>query len=797
MEIVVGKKSTKLLSKGFIFSLFIGIFAFSIFSSFAFAEPTFNEYETSQTNVTVQYNQNLNYGFQINITNITGSTVTIYDVGNATWQFGKPDSAYYNYTAANISLWTTFTNNTGGIWWINLTQEQLGSAGNYNITIYANNTEDVWNSSSTYDFVIAKASPVTVQYFYPSPATYGLEYMINDNITIPNGTDTFPEFITYINDTIYSNSSGLVAYYRFNNDTLPQDFIIDSSGNRNHGTLNDMNTTGNSTSGWMPEPPPICRFGDCMNFDGVDDRVIINDADSLDVTQAITITAWMYQKGSLGGSGTYPTILIKENAYWFSYDATNEGKIVFWIYNGTDWSDGVTTGSNSTQLKDKWSFVAATFDTATNTISSYEDGVLTDTATAHGDIAISASNVDLGGSTYGYFNGTIDDLRIYNRALTASDIWMLYEMGNGTYALSAGAYNVTTNTTGNANYSAVSDSDIFTVNKATTNVTLFLNGTEGNASYARHTPANITVTVNTSYTAVVNLTTNFTSTYNTFGNSPLENITTLSYSAGGYNITGFFEGDANFTSDSETYWLNITSPPTTTTTTTQPYSSGPSSPTASATPGKVVVYIPSIAAASKARVTIEETEEVDFTEINIQVINKVNSVYITIRKLDEKPTEIIQVPGEVYHYITIVKENIEDEDISTATMKFKVEKSWITDNNIDSATVTLNRFAAGKWNKLDTTKVNEDDDYIYYEAVTPGFSYFAIDGEIAGTVTTTVPATTTTIGPAATTTTAPIEPPELATETYIYIIVGIIIVAVLLVLWKTKILSPKKKRISH
>ncbi len=335
---------------------------------------------------------------------------------------------------------------------------------------------------------------------------------------------------------------------------------------------------------------------------------------------------------------------------------------------------------------------------------------------------------------------------------------------------------------------------------STTNVSLFLNGTEGNKSYTQNRVANITVDIKTSYTVLVNLSTNFTSTYNTSGNSPLENSITLSYTAGKYNITGFFEGDANFTSDSQTYWLTITSPPTTTTTTTtQPYSPGPPSPVASTTPGKAVVYIPLIAAASKTRVTIEKTEGVDFTEINIQVVNKVNSVYITIRKLDAKPTEIAEASGKVYHYISVVKEKIEDEDILTATMKFKVEKPWITDNDIDSATIALNRFAADKWNKLNTTKIDEDDDYIYYEAVTPGFSYFAISGEIVGAVTTTtVPATTTTtIGPTTTTTTVPLELPELTTETYIYIIVGIIIVTVLLVLWKTKILSPKKKRITH
>ena len=38
----------------------------------------------------------------------------------------------------------------------------------------------------------------------------------------------------------------------------------------------------------------------------------------------------------------------------------------------------------------------------------------------------------------------------------------------------------------------------------------------------------------------------------------------------------------------------------------------------------------------------------------------------------------------------------------------------------------MHRYSQGKWNALNTTKTGEDDQYIYYEAKTPGFSPFAI-----------------------------------------------------------------------
>ena len=64
-------------------------------------------------------------------------------------------------------------------------------------------------------------------------------------------------------------------------------------------------------------------------------------------------------------------------------------------------------------------------------------------------------------------------------------------------------------------------------------------------------------------------------------------------------------------------------------------------------------------------------------------------------------------------------------------VEFKVAKSWIADDNIDEATVTLNRYdeSGGEWKALPTHKTGEDDDFVYFEARTPEFSMFAVTGE--------------------------------------------------------------------
>ncbi|WP_440955535.1 NosD domain-containing protein [Methanosarcina sp. Mfa9] len=69
------------------------------------------------------------------------------------------------------------------------------------------------------------------------------------------------------------------------------------------------------------------------------------------------------------------------------------------------------------------------------------------------------------------------------------------------------------------------------------------------------------------------------------------------------------------------------------------------------------------------------------------------------------------------------------ENIENALIGFKVEKSWIMENGIDLHAVTLYRYHDGVWNALPTVMADEDDEYFYFTAETPGFSPFAIAGE--------------------------------------------------------------------
>ena len=66
------------------------------------------------------------------------------------------------------------------------------------------------------------------------------------------------------------------------------------------------------------------------------------------------------------------------------------------------------------------------------------------------------------------------------------------------------------------------------------------------------------------------------------------------------------------------------------------------------------------------------------------------------------------------------------ENIENAVVGFRVEKSWLNSSGVDAASVRLWKFDSGKWRELSTIRTGEGENYVYFEADTPGFSPFSI-----------------------------------------------------------------------
>jgi len=194
--------------------------------------------------------------------------------------------------------------------------------------------------------------------------------------------------------------------------------------------------------------------------------------------------------------------------------------------------------------------------------------------------------------------------------------------------------------------------------------------------------------------------------------------------------------------------------------------------------------IPSITPGETVTIEVSRGDEIGVTEVSITVKNEVSDVKITVEKLEEKPEEVVKdVVGMVYRYLKITTLNIGDEDIESAKVKFKVEKAWLEENNLDPETVLLNRYHDNEWEGLSTELVGEDDEYYYYEASLTGFSIFAITAKEKEVVTTTSMPVTTSTAPVTTTSTVPakLEAPKRKMWPYwLLAVVAILLVASLI-----------------
>ena len=183
----------------------------------------------------------------------------------------------------------------------------------------------------------------------------------------------------------------------------------------------------------------------------------------------------------------------------------------------------------------------------------------------------------------------------------------------------------------------------------------------------------------------------------------------------------------------------------------------------------------------KAEIMHVDDPDIGLKMINITVKNPAQRVTITVTKLAGKPASVVhEISGKVYKYMEIKGDNINETHIDKVKIQFQVNKSWITSNNINRATISLNRYKNNNWEKLTTKEVSEDNDYVYYEAETPGFSTFAIIGEeVTTTVATTVVATT--VATTRATTTIPTNIPSGigGVPTWITVLIILIIVIVI------------------
>jgi hypothetical protein len=174
----------------------------------------------------------------------------------------------------------------------------------------------------------------------------------------------------------------------------------------------------------MGSPPPSWvtgNYGYALQFDGVQNYVQIPDSPTLDVAN-ITIAAWINPTSAPGDtiySKNYPICTLKysegnPSVPYPTFILTISGT-VYQIVS----SAPVTYGA--------WNYIVGTFDGTTMNL--YLNGQLVATATHSGSIGWDTTPVTIAKNSWGgYGAGIIDDVQVYNRALSATEIQANYQV---------------------------------------------------------------------------------------------------------------------------------------------------------------------------------------------------------------------------------------------------------------------------------------------------------------------------------------------------------------------------------
>ncbi|MFW0837851.1 MAG: DUF2341 domain-containing protein [Candidatus Komeilibacteria bacterium] len=186
----------------------------------------------------------------------------------------------------------------------------------------------------------------------------------------------------------------------------------DASGNGNNGTLTNMDPA----TDWLESSN--CQFNGCLDFDGTDDRIIINESSVLKLTKAVSIAVWV--KPSAMGVNHWG--LVSQG------DAFGESYSLYIRYNTNNMIRMVINNNGSTAGNldiGQWNHIVGTFD-VTDGIKLYKNGELITTTAYSSDIVPVAEGLYIGWqsglSGSDYFQGNMDDVRIYNYALTADQV---------------------------------------------------------------------------------------------------------------------------------------------------------------------------------------------------------------------------------------------------------------------------------------------------------------------------------------------------------------------------------------
>lgn len=207
------------------------------------------------------------------------------------------------------------------------------------------------------------------------------------------------------------NNLGLIGYWSMNEGTST--IATDFSGTGMHGTLTNM-ALASTTSGWAPG-----KQGNALGFDGSNDYV---ETPTQSISGSITVSAWVHSSN------------FNHNGFVIGKNPVNtQWELFFETPSTLKWRGGANENTTvcSIPTNNQWHHVVGKQTGTTGTL--YIDGVVCDTGTLTA-IGNGGGTIDIGRFSSGYyFNGKIDEVRLYNRALTDAQVTALYNSGASSF----------------------------------------------------------------------------------------------------------------------------------------------------------------------------------------------------------------------------------------------------------------------------------------------------------------------------------------------------------------------------
>ncbi len=471
-------------------------------------------------------------------------------------------------------------------------------------------------------------------------------------------------------------SSGIVGWWKGENNANDSFF-------NNHGI-----THGDTafTSG---------KVSQSFSFDGTGDYVNLDDPydGTLDFgTKNFTVSFWAKKNDN----NDHYVLYKRPSSVGWAIDISDS--VIYRLDGDPAGGDSTFFYTPSTNFSN-WHHYVGVFDRLNN-LDAYLDGNLNYSSS----IVLQNGSVDNTGSLYlgtysptsGFFNGSIDEVMLWNRTLNASEISQIYTVG------AAGLCNIPSFANPENTSANFINGQNFTANITLSNNDLdyYIFSTDASGNWVNKTVDISGLQYNASESAAINL-------------------------GAGSQVCWYYWANNTIGSSAQstTYCFTVQS---------VTYSVGGSNSGVGVTAPSTASSIEKTYFTAKAG----ETSSVSFTQNDITSIEIVsatdlNSILIAVEKASAgssavSSAESISDKVAVYSYLQITV-GADNKNIEKAKINFKIPLSWFAER-YDSDKVALYHYDS-IWKSLTTAKAKEDSAYAYYAAETGGFSLFAIAAE--------------------------------------------------------------------